>query len=99
MSGPPDFITPFKFTCCKHNYAHDLPIYLPALSSWDGSSISHPSSACGDLCRPGVWLQHLKTSFQREPGLWNVPSLPRWLCHSFKKKNHLKDLVKVLTRY
>ena len=45
ISGPPDFIRPFKFTCCKHNHAHDLPIYVLAWNSWDGSSISHPSSA------------------------------------------------------
>lgn len=54
ISGPPDFIRPFKFMCRRHNHAYDLPTYVLALNSWHGSGICHPGSACGALCGPGV---------------------------------------------
>ena len=35
-------------------------------------------------------------TFQMQPGLENVPCLPSWLWHSFKKQNYLKGLLRGL---
>lgn len=103
ISGPHDFIRPCKFICHKTT-AHIICqyTYSPWIRGTDLASAT-PALLAGIYAGQGSdsdsRRDHATTTFQRQPGLQNVPSLPSWLCHAFKKENYLKELVKVLTWY